>query len=80
MTSFHNEHYNYYRQYFSHMQCNQFDFQVRAMAILWYLQPRNGLPEPKGDLSLLFLLQTISETNRQVQKAISIVRRNACFT
>ena len=37
------------------------------MALLKYLRPKDGLPDPKGSLSLSMPSQAIAEANRQVE-------------
>ncbi len=41
------------------------------MALLRYLRPVDGLPDPRGSLSSSIPTQTIAEANKEVQKAIS---------
>jgi len=40
------------------------------MALLRWLQPRNGLPDPRGSLSSSILSQAIAAANREVEEAI----------
>ena len=42
------------------------------MALLRYLQSRDGLPDPRGPLSSTISAQAIAEVNREVQEATSI--------
>ena len=41
------------------------------MALLRYLKPRDGLPNPKGSLSLSVTSPVIARANREVQEAIT---------
>ena len=41
------------------------------MALLRYLKPRDGLPDPKGSLSLSVPSQAIARANREVQEAMN---------
>ena len=45
------------------------------MALLRYLKPRDGLPDPRGALSLSMPSQAIAEANREVQEATSKAKR-----
>ena len=40
------------------------------MALLRYLKPRDGLPDPRGSLSSSMPSQAIAQANREVQEAI----------
>ena len=44
------------------------------MALLRYLKPRDGLPDPRGALSLSMPSQAIAEANREVQEATNKVK------
>ena len=46
-----------------------------TMALLRYLQPRDGLPDPRGTLCSCLPSQAIAEANREVQKATSSTKR-----
>ena len=39
------------------------------MALLRYLKPANGLPDPKGSLSTMISLDVIAEMNKEVEEA-----------
>ena len=41
------------------------------MALLRYLKPRDGLPDPKGSLSLSVPSQVIARANREVQEVMN---------
>ena len=45
------------------------------MALLRFLQPTTGLPDPRGALSSSVLSQAIAEANRQVQEATSCSKK-----
>ena len=45
-------------------------FVVLEMALLRYLNPQNGLPDPRGSLSSTIPTQAIAQANEQVQEAI----------
>ena len=40
------------------------------MALLRYLKPRDGLPDPRGSLSSAMPSQAIAQANREVQEAV----------
>jgi len=42
------------------------------MALLKWLQPRNGLPDPRGSLSSSISSQAIAAANQEVEEAIRI--------
>ncbi len=44
------------------------------MALLRYLRPVDGLPDPRGSLSSSIPTQAITEVNKEVQKAICEAR------
>ena len=41
------------------------------MALVWYMKPIDGLPDPRGSLSRSISIQVITEVNREVQKAMA---------
>ena len=42
----------------------------QAMSLRRYLKPRNGLPDPRGDLSSEITPQAIAMVNREVEGAL----------
>ena len=47
------------------------------MALLRYLQPKDGLPDPRSALSLAVPSQAMAEAHRDVQEATSKKNRGA---
>ena len=45
------------------------------MALLKYLQPKDGLPDPKGSLSLSVPPHAIAAANREVAEATSVANK-----
>ena len=43
------------------------------MALLHYMKPVGGLPDPRGSLSSSIPTQAIAEANKEVQKAVGTV-------
>ena len=54
--------------------CGVIVFKVN-MALLRYLKPTDGLPDPKGSLSSSMHLQAISQANKEVRESMKSVSR-----
>jgi len=52
--------------------------EIAKMALLRWLQPRNGLPDPRGSLSSSIPSQAIAAANREVEEAICTTSSGKC--
>ena len=65
---------NYYgQQFFTRAQCSY------SMALLRYLNPKDGLPDPKGSLSQSVPSRAIAAANEEVTRARSGVKKRGPY-